>query len=494
VSVLEALLIFVLVANLVRRRRVERSLAESESRFRSAADAAPVMIWMSGADKHCTYVNKPWLEYTGHTLDQELGDGWAGGIHPDDARGSLKTYSEAFDARQPFVMEYRLRRHDGEYRWISDTGRPRTDKQGEFLGFVGSCIDITASRLKTEALIESESRLRSILDTAVEAIITVNERGVIQSVNAAAHKIFGYTAEEMIGQDVGVFITPPFHKLRESQPGHFPASNPPSSSHNGREARGRRKDGIFFPVDVNVSLLVLAGRVIITGFVRDITERKEAEQAAREFGGRLLQAQEAERARLARELHDDITQRMARLAIDAGRISPRDTAADRNEALRDVRDGLAKLSEDIHTLSYRLHPSMLRDLGLAAALRAECERFSRQSAIATEVKLAALPPRIPADAALSIFRIAQEALRNVARHAGSSAAKVSLRPLEDGLQLAVVDSGVGFDPKRQRSNPSLGLASMKERVRLLGGEFEIESAPGHGTTILAWVPLKGEPS
>jgi signal transduction histidine kinase len=110
------------------------------------------------------------------------------------------------------------------------------------------------------------------------------------------------------------------------------------------------------------------------------------------------------------------------------------------------------------------------------------------------VKLAALPPRIPADAALSIFRIAQEALRNVARHAGSSAAKVSLRPLEDGLQLAVVDSGVGFDPKRQRSNPSLGLASMKERVRLLGGEFEIESAPGHGTTILAWVPLKGEPS
>ena len=223
---------------------------------------------------------------------------------------------------------------------------------------------------------------------------------------------------------------------------------------------------------------------------RDITERKQAEQTAREFSGRLIQAQEAERARLARELHDDITQRLARLAIDAGRV---ESGEDRSETMRELREGLVRLSEDIHTLSYRLHPSMLGDLGLAPALKAECERFSRNTSIATEVKLAGLPPVIPPDAALCLFRIAQESLRNIARHSGSKMAQVSLRQLDGGLHLAVMDNGAGFDPGEQRQ-PSLGLASMRERVRLLGGELEIETAPGQGTIILAWVPLEGEAS
>jgi signal transduction histidine kinase len=137
---------------------------------------------------------------------------------------------------------------------------------------------------------------------------------------------------------------------------------------------------------------------------------------------------------------------------------------------------------------------MLVDLGLEAALKAECERISRQSAMEIEVKVVDIPSRIPHDAALGVFRITQEALRNVARHAGSKSAAVTLRPLDGGLQLAVVDKGVGFDPATQRQRPSLGLASMRERVRLLGGELDVESAPGNGTTIIAWVPLKAEQS
>jgi signal transduction histidine kinase len=243
-------------------------------------------------------------------------------------------------------------------------------------------------------------------------------------------------------------------------------------------------------MDIAMSRVDLPDRRIFTGFARDITDRKRAEQATRDFGGRLLQAQEAERARLARELHDDITQRLARLAIDASRA---DSGPDtRNGSIRDLREGLVRLSEDIHTLSYRLHPSMLGDLGLAASLKAECERFSQQTSITTGVKLGELPTLIPPDAALTLFRIAQEALRNVARHASSKVAAVALRPLDNGLQLAVTDNGIGFDPRGQRARPSLGLASMRERVRLLGGELDIESAPGQGTTILAWVPLKEE--
>lgn len=487
----EAVLIFILMANLIKRRRAERSLKESEARFRIAADSAPVMIWMSGLDKLCNFFNKPWLEFTGRTWEQEMGNGWSEGVHPEDLPRCLKTYGDAFDARQPFFIEYRLRRRDGEYRWISDAGKPRHDDQGNFIGYIGSCLDITESRRKAEALMESENRLRAILHTAVDGIITINDRGIIESVNAATEKIFGYSAAEMVGQDIGLLM-PASHRDGHDQFSFaFEDLDSPTMLGADREVSGRRKDGSVFPMDLAMSRIELPGRRLFTGFVRDITERKAAERAAREFGGRLLRAQEAERARLARELHDDITQRMARLAIDVGRIESGRDGAGSSDTLREVREGLVRLSEDVHTLSYRLHPSTLSDLGLADALKAECERFARLAAVETEVKLTELPRAIPPDAALSLFRIAQEALRNVGRHAHSRTAAVSLRPLDGGLQLAVTDAGIGFDPRQQRQRPSLGLASMRERVRLLGGELDIESTPGHGTTVLAWVPLKG---
>lgn len=137
----------------------ETERRESESRFRIVADAAPVLIWMSGVDKLCTFFNKPWLEFTGRTLEQEMGNGWADGVHPDDFQRCLKVYTEAFDARRPFVMQYRLRRHDGEYRWISDQGVPRQDPQGNFTGYIGSCVDVTELINKEQALHESKERI-----------------------------------------------------------------------------------------------------------------------------------------------------------------------------------------------------------------------------------------------------------------------------------------------------------------------------------------------
>src|SRR4029453_8768347 len=125
------------------RRRSDHALRESESRFHMVADSAPVLIWMSGVDRLFTFFNKPWLEFTGRTAEQEMGNGWADGVHPGGLEGCLKSYVEAFDARRPFVLQYRLRRHDGEYRVISDQGVPRYDTQGDFAGYIGSCVDIT---------------------------------------------------------------------------------------------------------------------------------------------------------------------------------------------------------------------------------------------------------------------------------------------------------------------------------------------------------------
>jgi PAS domain S-box-containing protein len=229
----------------------------------------------------------------------------------------------------------------------------------------------------------------------------------------------------------------------------------------------------------------------LMGVSSNITERKRTEEALRGFSARLINTQEKERARLARELHDDITQRLARLAIDVGKCTPGSPGEPPADMARSVRDGLIQLSEDVHALSYRLHPSILEDLGLAAALKAEAARFARQDAIPVEVKVQDIPETVSSEAALCVFRVAQEAFRNAARHAGARSMKLSLRSLDDGLQLAVQDDGCGFEPALQRERPSLGLASMRERVHLVGGELEIESAPGHGTTVLAWVPLKG---
>jgi PAS domain S-box-containing protein len=144
----------------------EASLRESEARFLVVADSAPVLIWMAGVDKLCDFFNKPWLEFTGRTMEQELGNGWAEGVHPDDLQRCIQTYTAAFEAREPFVMQYRLRRHDGEYRWIKDDGVPRFDTQGNFSGYIGSCVDITELMRNEQALRESEERMTMAMDAA----------------------------------------------------------------------------------------------------------------------------------------------------------------------------------------------------------------------------------------------------------------------------------------------------------------------------------------
>lgn len=242
---------------------------------------------------------------------------------------------------------------------------------------------------------------------------------------------------------------------------------------------------------VGVAAFCCAQTGLILFLVMSRRRLKQAEAAARDLSGRLIGAQEKEKARLARELHDDVTQRLALLAIDAARVMGAEAEPARSQVMGSVRDGLVRLSEDVHSLAYRLHPSVLEDLGLAEALKAEGERFSSLHSIPCEVKLREVPAVIPPAVALCLFRVAQGALRNVAKHARAGRVELLLRGMEGGLQLGIQDDGIGFDPATARRSPSLGLASMRERVHLGGGELDIESAPGNGTTVLAWVPLKG---
>jgi signal transduction histidine kinase len=238
-----------------------------------------------------------------------------------------------------------------------------------------------------------------------------------------------------------------------------------------------------------VLLFVLQTGLILALFINR-AKRRLAEQAAQGFHGRLIRAHEEERARLARELHDDVTQRLARLAIDAAQVERARSTSGVSEPMSAIRQGLVRLSEDIHGLSYQLHPSIVEDLGLVAALRAECERFTRQESIPVHATLCEIQETVPPETALCLVRVTQEALRNVGRHARACKVDVSLQRLDAGLQLAVRDDGIGYEAALQQGTPHLGLASMRERLQFLGGELDIDTAPGHGTTLVAWVPLK----
>jgi signal transduction histidine kinase len=238
--------------------------------------------------------------------------------------------------------------------------------------------------------------------------------------------------------------------------------------------------------------VLLIQTLLIVALVLERRHRRSAELEALALSDQMITIHEDERRRLARELHDDVTQRLARLVIDAARLEGGTPHAPGDRTARDVRDELVRLSKDVHTLSYRLHPSMLEELGLKDALLAECDHFSQRESIVARLDARDVPANLPREVALSLFRIAQESLRNVARHAGATEVALSLFGVNGGVQLELRDNGAGFDPEHRRKEPSLGLASMRERARLVGGKIWFESNAGRGTTVRVRVPLVGK--
>ncbi len=352
------------VANITDRKQAERAVLESEARFRLIANTTPALIWMSGTDKLCNYFNQPWLEFTGRRLEQELGNGWLECVHSDDLQECLDTYTQYFDRREKFSMEYRLRRHDGEYRWVQDVGVPRFNSDGSYAGFVGCCMDIT--------------------------------------------------------------------------------------------------------------------------------DMKQARATVIEFGGRLIKAGEEERARIARELHDDINQRLALLANGLQEVEQ--AAADQDDQLREPLRVLGQLTgeiaTDIQRMSHHLHPSKLHYLGLGAAVRELCLEFSKQHKIEVECIVNRLPSDLDETTSLNLFRTVQESLHNVAKHSHAHHVKVEVSCDSDLVRLRVSDDGVGFASERAPNHAGLGLVSMQERLRSVGGELSIWSKPSLGTLVEGTVPIK----
>jgi PAS domain S-box-containing protein len=256
--------------DITKRKQAEEALRESEDRFRNMADTAPVMIWMSGPDRLTTFFNKGWLDFTGRALEQELGNGWGKSVHTDDHERCGDLYASAFNERQEFTMEYRLRRHDGEYCWVLDHGVPRFEADGTFLGYIGTAIDI--SELK-----RGEEKFRLAVERSPNAIVMVNGRGRIVLVNFQAEKLFGYSRDELISQPVELLVP---ERFRGEHPDHragfldAPAARPMGA---GRDLHARRKDGSEVLVEIGLNpIQTQEGLLVLTSIV-DISARKQAE-------------------------------------------------------------------------------------------------------------------------------------------------------------------------------------------------------------------------
>jgi signal transduction histidine kinase len=223
----------------------------------------------------------------------------------------------------------------------------------------------------------------------------------------------------------------------------------------------------------------------------DITRRKLAEEALSSVSRRLIEAQEQERTRIARELHDDIGQRLALLAIELQQLQQNcpDLPAEARSHTGELWNRTIEISTDIQSLSHELHSSKLQYLGIAAAMRSFCKEFGEQQKMEIHFKVGDMPSHLPADVSLCLFRVLQEALHNSAKYSGVRHFEARLWAAMDEIHLTVRDSGAGFDREAAKESRGLGLISMEERVKLLKGTFSIESQPKHGTTVHARVPL-----
>jgi PAS domain S-box-containing protein len=349
-----------------------------------------------------------------------------------------------------------------------------------------------ASRLR------AERRFRRVVEAAPNGMLMVAQDGTIVLANAQMEKLFGYRREEMLGQPVEGFLPECVPAQHAAQGDGFLASPQVRPRKEGREPFGRRKDGSEFPVEVGLGPVQTdTGRFVLASVI-DITERRQAEEGLKEsqselrvLTGRLLQAQETERRRIARELHDELNQSLALLSVELDLLGqkPSGSAAEAARRLQELSARVKQLSSAVHDLSHQLHPSKLEQLGLLAAVRSLCKELTQSHGLPIELTHHKVPEAIPEDTALCLYRIAQEALQNVLKHSGARHAALELTGSANTISLRIVDDGAGFDPTSVDGNGGLGLVSMRERLRLVHGGMVIDSRPSGGTRIEVHVPL-----
>jgi PAS domain S-box-containing protein len=477
------------------------------------AETVPMMIWMSGPDKLCTYFNRRWLDFTGRTMEQEIGDGWVEGVHSDDLQGCLRTYVTAFDERQNFIMEYRLRRFDGEYCWVLDTGAPRFAPDGDFAGYLGSCVDITERKWTEEALRESETRYRSLFESNPLPMWVYDLQTLaFLDINDAAVERYGYSREEFLAMTIKD-IRPPedIASLLEN------LANLSSEFDAPDLWRHLKKDGTIIDVEVASHVTEFAGRQARLVLANDVTERLRVEAEIRRLNEELerrvvertaqLEAANRELETFSYSVSHDLRAPLRSIdgfsqALEEDYCHSLDTQA--LDYLRRVRGATQRMSELIDALlalSRVTRAEVQRErLDLSVMAWSIAEELQRQDP--TRAVEFVITPQLVVEGDLRLLRIV---MGNLLANAWKFTTKQDLariefgaQPLPDGTRAFFVrDNGAGFDMTyvdklfgafqrlhriSEFPGTGIGLATVQRIIHRHGGKVWAEGRVGQGAT------------
>jgi len=482
-----------IVEDITDRKRAEDALRESEERFRAIFEQAPLGI-SEGEIATARFIsaNQRYVDILGYTVEELRKLTFKDYSHPEDLQKDLAEFQKlAAGEIRNYAMEKRYLRKDGVIIWVNLTVSGLARPGEKPLTCIAVIDDITDRIRAEEALNAQGLRYKTLMETSTDSIYVLDEEGDLREANAAFLRHCGYTAEEVTGFNVADWearwtreqLQLRLRKLAGGGDAVF-------------ETRHRCKDGSIFDVEVCATSAQIGGEQLFVCVTRDITQRKRAadelERAnyqLRFLSRRMFEIQEEERRHLARELHDEIGQALTAAKINLQSIPAHGDKATL-ERLQETTALLDSLLGQVRKISLDLRPSMLDDLGLVPALRSLVDQQSRRAAVTVRFSSEEVPDDLDPEIQTTCFRIAQETITNVLRHAHATHLDVDLRRQDGNLALVIHDDGIGFDvPSTQTQAVGLGLIGINERAALVGGRASIKSSPNNGTTIEVFLPL-----
>lgn len=474
----------------------DREAAEAEVRgqrdfIEAVLDSAEALILVMDREGRILRSNRACERAMGETLSQGRLFRWS--LIPADQRGEVrKVFEDVLSGRFPNHFENDWLRTDGSHVRIAWSNTALVNSAGAVTHGIAVGIDVTEQRMAEAGLRDSEAANRALIEAAPLGVVAVDRANRIHAVNEALERMFGYERAELLGKPLNALFPKRFrraHRGHQERSLQHPVSRPMEVD---TAPLGLAKDGREFPIEVGIGYFEAAGGSYAVAFVTDVTEKVLAQRTIerdrdeiRDLAARLMTAQEDEQRRIARELHDGLVQELVALKLDLAVLArnPATAQAGLLEEMKRAESGAQRVAENARAISHELHPAALEHLGLVPALRTNAAQVQRSTGIELLVEADRPAPPLPLDVALGLYRIAQEAVWNAARHSGAQSVTVAVRVDPDEISLEVIDQGKGFDLADVRGRRSLGLVSMEERARLIGAELEIDSQPGQGTIV-----------
>jgi len=491
----EAQDLFTAIEMALYRHKLRNMLKESEERYNALFDRSLSYVYLHDFNGKFIDANNAMLKALGYKRKEILPLNFASLIDKSQLPKAVKSLEEIIRANhQKKPDEYKLRRKDGSFIWVETEGS-LIYKDGKPFAVQGIARDITEKKMAEEALRESEEKFRSLAEKSPNMIF-INKIGKIVYANKRCEEVMGYTREE--------FYSPDFEFFRLIAPEFLEKSKSFYSRHiKGKEVRPYEyalitKSGKRIEAILTTRLINYEGDKAILGIITDITERKKTEMALgesreqlRNLATHLQSIREEERAFVAREIHDELGQALTALKMDVSWLDKK-LSEEQIPLLKKTKSMSQLIDSTIQTvqrLSAELRPGLLDDLGLLAAMEWQAEEFQKRTGIACELSVSSQEINLDQERSTAIFRIFQETLTNISRHASATKAIVNLAKKGAQLELTIKDNGKGITKKKISDPKSLGLIGIQERVHFLGGDIDIKGVRNKGTTVTVSVPL-----